>query len=97
MIRSIVGYTLSMEPIEILGIASAILALTAFIGNEYGKMSTESFVYDLLNFIAGLGLVIYAAHIGALPFMITNSVWALVSGFDVVKYLWKRPMSGDSI
>ncbi len=79
-----------MEPIEILGIGSAILTLAAFIGNEYGKLSTESIVYDALNFLAGVGLVIYAAHIGALPFMITNSVWALVSGFDVVKYLWRR-------
>ncbi len=79
-----------MEPIEILGILSAILTLIAFIGNEYGKLTTESFIYDLLNFLAGMGLVIYAANIGALPFMITNSVWALVSGFDVVKYLWRR-------
>lgn len=79
-----------MEPIEILGIASALLALAAFVGNEYGKMTTESFIYDLLNFFAGLGLVIYAAKIGALPFIITNTVWALVSGFDVVKYLWRR-------
>jgi hypothetical protein len=80
-----------MEPIEMLGILSAILALTAFVGNEYGKMTAESFIYDLLNFLASMGLIIYAANIGALPFMITNAVWGLVSGFDVVKYLWNGP------
>ncbi len=77
-----------MEPIEIVGILSAFLTLTAFVGNEYGKLTAESIVYDGLNFIASLGLLLYAAHLGTLPFMITNSVWAIVSGFDVVKYFW---------
>jgi hypothetical protein len=79
-----------MPPIEIVGMGSAILALIAFIGNEYGKLTAESFLYDLLNFIAGLGLAIYAAEIGALPFVLTNAVWAIVSAFDVVRYLWRK-------
>jgi formate hydrogenlyase subunit 3/multisubunit Na+/H+ antiporter MnhD subunit len=77
-----------METIEIVGIVSAFLTLAAFVGNEYGKLSAESIVYDVLNFIASIGLLLYAAHLGALPFMVVNTVWALVSGFDVVKYFW---------
>jgi hypothetical protein len=77
-----------MEPIEILGIVSAGMTLSAFVGNEYGKLTAESVWYDGLNFLASIGLLMYAAHLGSLPFMVINTVWALVSGFDVVKYFW---------
>lgn len=75
-----------MEPLELLGIASAALALIAFIGNEYGQLKANSLSYDLLNFVSGAGLFFYAYYAGVIPFMITNAVWALVSGIDVVKY-----------
>lgn len=78
-----------MEPIEILGIASAGLLLFAFVANEWGKLSSESVWYDLFNFLSALGLFVYAYHLGAVPFMVTNAVWGLVSGADVVKDLLK--------
>ncbi len=78
-----------MEAIEILGILSALLALIAFIGNEYGQLKANSLSYDLLNFVSGAGLFFYAYYAGVIPFMITNAVWALVSGIDVVKYFLK--------
>ena len=78
-----------MSPIEILGIGSALLALLAFVGNEYGFMRATSFWYDALNFLTAIGLLIYAADQNVIPFMLTNSVWALVSGIDVAKYLLK--------
>lgn len=77
-----------MELIDIVGIVSAGMTLTAFVGNEYGTFTAESIWYDALNFLASMGLVIYASHLGSLPFMAINTVWALVSGFDVVKYFW---------
>ena len=79
-----------MEAIEILGILSALLALSAFIANEWGKLRAESFAYDLMNFVASAGLLIYAYSAGVVPFIITNAVWALVSGIDVAKYLLRR-------
>ena len=72
---------------EILGIASAALLLAAFIANEWGKLSSESIWYDLFNCFAALGLFVYAYHLGAVPFMVTNAVWGLVSGVDVAKDL----------
>lgn len=79
-----------MDPIGMLGILSALLALSAFVANEYGKLSTDSFLYDFINFVSGVGLFIYAFHEGVIPFMLTNSVWALVSGIDVMKYILRR-------
>ena len=78
-----------MAPIEILGIGSALLALIAFAGNEYGFMRATSFWYDALNFLSAVGLFTYAYTQGVVPFMITNSVWAFVSGMDVLRYLLK--------
>jgi hypothetical protein len=79
-----------MEPIEILGIASAALLLFAFVANEWGKLSSESLWYDLFNFLSALGLFAYAYHLGAVPFMVTNAVWGLVSGVDVARHFLKK-------
>jgi hypothetical protein len=79
-----------VEPIEILGIGSALLALVAFVGNEYGKMKASNFWYDALNFLSAVGLFVYAYTEWVVPFMITNSVWAFVSGMDVIRYFQKR-------
>ena len=75
-----------MDSLELLGIGSALLALTAFVGNQYGKLKNDSIWYDGLNFLSGLGLVVYATYAGVIPFIITNTVWALISGVDVVRY-----------
>ena len=75
-----------MPLLEVLGIVSALLALVAFIGIQYHKLSDTSIVYDLLNFGSGLGLVVYAYIHETTPFLITNSVWAVVSGIDVVRF-----------
>ncbi len=75
-----------MDPLELLGIVSALCALTAFMGIQYHKLSDTSIVYDLLNLASGLGLVYYAYIHGTVPFLITNSVWALVSGIDVIRF-----------
>lgn len=79
-----------MESIEILGIGSALLALIAFVGNQYGRMKASSFWYDALNFLSAAGLFVYAYAEHVVPFMITNSVWAFVSGMDVLRYFLKR-------
>jgi hypothetical protein len=79
-----------MNDIEILGIASALLTLSAFIMNQYGILQNDDIRYDALNMFSGIGLVIYAVSIDAIPFMLTNTVWAIVSGIDVAKYFLKK-------
>ena len=82
-----------MSSIEILGVLSAMIVLCAFVANEYKFVSAENPWYDFANFISALGLVYYAYHFGVLPFIITNTVWALVSGIDVIKFLLGRRVS----
>lgn len=66
------------------------MTLSAFVANEWGNLSAESIAYDLTNLLASIGLLIYAVHAGAIPFILTNAVWAFVSGIDVVRFLLKR-------
>ena len=79
-----------MSSIEILGILSAVLTLSVYIANQYGKLNVNNFWYDFANFISSIGLFAYAYSLDAVPFLITNTVWGLVSGIDVAKYLLKR-------
>ena len=86
-----------MNNLEILGIFSALLTLSAFIMNQYGMLGNEDIRYDAMNMFAGLGLVLYAVSIHAVPFMLTNTVWALVSGIDVVKYFLRKGKGVKSV
>ena len=77
-----------MSGIEILGVVSALVTLSAFVANELGYLTTEDFSYDFLNMISSMGLFTYAYSTGVVPFMLTNSVWFLVSASDVFRYLF---------
>lgn len=79
-----------MTIIEALGFVSALAALFAFVANERDILKNDSVWYDLLNFLAGIGLIIYAFSIHALPFLLINGVWTFVSGMDLFKYAQKR-------
>ena len=75
-----------MEILDILGIVCALVALGVFIGNQYNYLKNDGFWYDALNFVSALGLAYYAYETGATPFLLTNTVWAVISGLDVAKH-----------
>ena len=79
-----------MSPIEMLGIVSALVTLSAFVANELGFLTTEDFTYDFLNMVSSMGLFAYAYSTGVFPFMLTNSIWFLVSASDVVRYVFGK-------
>ncbi|OGY83273.1 MAG: hypothetical protein A3F54_02840 [Candidatus Kerfeldbacteria bacterium RIFCSPHIGHO2_12_FULL_48_17] len=79
-----------METNYVLGVLGAAIILLAFIMNQLGRWRDTSLVYDAANLIGGVLLVIYAYNLRAYPFMILNSVWALISVRDVVVDLTRR-------
>jgi hypothetical protein len=68
----------------IIGVAGASLILIAFVLNQFGKWSKDSFSYDLVNASGSLLLIVYAYLLVSYPFMILNGVWFLVSVRDLV-------------
>lgn len=72
---------------ELLGIGAALLALIGFVCNQYHLVDTDNIWYDSINLLSGFGLFMYAYSIDSLPFMLTNTVWMVVSGLDVIRYI----------
>ncbi len=73
-----------MDITTIIGVIGAALILIGFVGNEWGKLKAESFGYDLLNLVGSAILIWYGLQLSAWPFVVLNSVWALVSLRDVL-------------
>ena len=68
----------------IIGVCGATIILIAFILNELNKLSSNDFIYDFLNFVGSLLLVIYAYLLWSIPFFVLNMVWCLVSFRDIL-------------
>lgn len=76
--------------VELIGVIGAGLILLAFTMNQLRRWSTESLVYDVVNSVGSLLLVIYAVLLNSIPFLILNLVWFVVSAKDVVKSILKK-------
>lgn len=68
----------------ILGIIGSILILVAFILEQTEVWNSEMLRYDFVNLIGSAILVYYGFLIHGYPFVILNSIWALVSLRDLV-------------
>lgn len=68
-----------MDIKTLIGISGAAIILIFFLLNQLHRLSSDSLVYDIANFIGGLLLAIYAILISSTPFIILNGVWTLVS------------------
>jgi len=78
-----------MDSVTLIGVIGATIILVAFILNQSKILSSESKTYDWANLIGSLVLIIYAAMIGSVPFMILNFVWFVVSLRDLIKPLFR--------
>lgn len=77
-----------MPPIDfflVIGFIGALLILIGFILNELHRLTADSRAYDVLNLVGSLLLLIYAIAGQVWPFVLLNSIWALVALRDVVK------------
>lgn len=82
--------TLNSETIQAIGSLGALCILIGFIFNQVGKWKPRQFSYDALNLVGSALLIWYALLLHSTPFMILNSVWALVSLRDVIRDLRKK-------
>lgn len=82
-----------MELSLIIGASGAFILLVAFTLNEIGKLEQDTWGYSALNLIGALLILTYAVMVHSIPYMILESVWALVAGFDIVRRLAGRAKS----
>jgi len=74
----------------VVGVVGAGLVLLAFVLEQFHIWRDDELRYDLVNFIGGTLLVIYALLVAAYPFAVLNGVWALVSLRDTIGDLRKN-------
>jgi hypothetical protein len=80
-----------MDTNTIIGVLGATIILVTFLLNQFGKWSVTSRSYDVANALGSLILIIYAALLESLPFLVLNTVWFVFSFLDVIKSLRKNP------
>lgn len=73
-----------MDIPTIIGALGATLILVAFILNQLNKWKKTDLSYDLVNLLGSILLIIFSLMIKAWPFVILNSVWAIISLRDVI-------------
>lgn len=73
-----------------LGSLGAGLILLAFVMGQLQVWKNTYFIYDLVNLIGSLLLIYYAWTGHSWPFLILNSVWALISLRDCTRGLQRN-------
>jgi hypothetical protein len=76
-----------------MGIAGMLLILGGFLLIQTHRVTADSLLYDVLNFVGSALLVVYGIAGGVWPFVALNGVFALYSLYDIVKDLQGRHTS----
>lgn len=76
--------------LTIVGLLGSFIVLGAFLGNQTKRLSSESVLYDFLNFLGSAFLLIYSIFTNSIPFIIVNIVWGGFSLKDVITYYLKK-------
>ncbi len=69
-----------------IGACGALLLLVAFAAEKFGRLESDSVLYDSLNLLGAGLLTAYAVLLGSWPFIVLEGIWALVAG----RYFLKR-------
>ncbi len=79
------------RPVEhVIELTGAVLILTAFVLAQFGRLATASLTYMVLNFV-GSGILAFTAAVdGDVGFLLLEGVWAIVSGYSIVRFLLRR-------
>jgi hypothetical protein len=74
----------------IIGTLGAALLLVAFALEQFGVITDKSYLYDGAN-VVGSGLLGWYAFVGhAYPFIVLETVWALVALYYIIRRLAAR-------
>ena len=67
--------------VETIGWIGSILLIGAFLLSSMDKISTQSPVYQLMNLIGGVMLILNSMYYGALPSSFLNLIWSGIAVF----------------
>ena len=76
--------------IPILGFFGMFLILLAFIMEDMKRWKHTSIKYAIANTTGSVLLCVYAVYLKSWPFLILNTIWAIVSVRDVIIDMGKK-------
>ena len=76
--------------IEVFGWSGMILILVAYLLNSSNKISSQSYIYQLMNFFGTCGTSINAFYKHAWPILALQIIWNLISIYSIWK-IYKAP------
>lgn len=76
--------------VETIGWIGSILLIGAFLLNSMDKIPTQSTLYQLMNLIGGIMLILNSFYYGALPSSFLNLIWSGIAIFYLAIILRKN-------
>jgi hypothetical protein len=73
--------------IQAISIAGAVLILVPFAASQFGKLTTESLAYQLMNLVGSAALTAVAALESQYGFILLEGTWAVVSAAGLARVM----------
>lgn len=73
--------------VDIIGWIGSIMLIAAYFMNSMGKISAQSFWYQLLNVIGSVLLVVNTIYYGAYPSSAVNFIWVFIGLHYLLKII----------
>lgn len=85
-----------MNLIDILGWIGSATYLVAFALNSAQKITSDSFIYQGMNILAGAIMTYYTFNHGAYSATVLNSIWAIIGISALVNKLWNKNQDDET-
>ena len=76
--------------ISSLGWIGSLLVIGAYGLNSYQKIKSDSLIFQLMNLVGGILLIINSMYKEAYPFTFINSVWVLIAILAIFRIVSKK-------
>ncbi len=76
--------------IQAVSVAGAVLILLPFAGSQFGKLTTESLAYQVMNLIGSAALTTVAVIESQYGFILLEGTWAMVSAAGLARVMRRR-------
>ena len=76
--------------VDIVGWIGSILLIAAYLLNSKNKINAQSFIYQFLNVVGSILLIINTVYYGAYPSSAVNIIWVFIGGYYLIKIKEKK-------
>jgi hypothetical protein len=76
--------------ISTLGWVGSLLVIGAYGLNSYQKIKSDSLIFQLMNLVGGILLIINSMYKEAYPFTFINTVWVLIAILAIFRIVSKK-------